>query len=91
MASVDNLDITCTHCERDGEPIRLVIYTTSDETYQFLCGRDDHTVEEGLPIHGRHIWDENPAIVHLREIETDFIAELDEAGRWEVEHVNADD
>ena len=87
------MGLICKHCECSQRPILLVVYTSSDGTYQFLCGEDDHLSEDDAdPIHVSHVVHDDPTVRKLLEISQDFMAEREtHDSEWVITFVDIDE
>ncbi|MEO9968573.1 MAG: hypothetical protein ABJG15_01880 [Hyphomonadaceae bacterium] len=84
--------IICSHCEDGKEPIKEVCFTEVDGLYQFMCGREDHTVAEAWPIHSSHVFEENAGLKFLLALQRNFLAERTSCpDGWKISFVDIDE
>jgi hypothetical protein len=43
--------IACKHCVEQGAPVLLLAYTSTDERYQLVCGREHESAEDAVTVH----------------------------------------
>ena len=65
------------------------MYSKERNEFQFMCGKDDHSIDNVDPIHVDHVFEDDPSLVPLAFIRTSFVAQrLAEANHWTIEFVS---
>ena len=66
--------IICKHCNSNEKEIFEIAFTKADGLLQFVCEIEDHTEDDGLPIHSDHVFESQPEIEFFRHIRENFVA-----------------
>lgn len=83
--------IVCSHLNLPGALVNEVIFTESDNVFQFLCGRNAHEEGEGHPVYAAELFKRFPDLAFMKNIGQSFIARrLDAPDGWEIRFVDAD-
>ena len=64
-------------------PILNVVHYSDDHSWGFTCGTTDDP-EDGLVVHMGHIYEMDPTLVEIADLEPGWVAERDSVGsEWE--------